>query len=85
MCLKTLNSNMVLYCVRCKRKTESTNVRSIVSRNKRLRLQGKCLVCKNTKSRFVRKHLKGGDFSSMLNSITSKIKLPWTRFKGEMH
>jgi len=76
---------MALYCIRCKRKTESANVRSIVSRNKRLRLQGKCLVCKNTKSQFVRKHQKGGDFSSRLNSVTSKIKLPWTRFKGEMH
>jgi len=76
---------MALDCVRCKRKTESTNVRSIVSRNKRLRLQENCLVCKNTKSQFVRKHQKGGNFSSMLNSVTSKKKLPWTRFKGEMH
>jgi len=76
---------MALYCVSCKRKTESTNVRSIVSRNKRRMLQGKCLICKSSKSQFVKTQQTGGDFSSMLNTITSEIKLPWTKFKGEMH
>jgi len=76
---------MALYCVRCKRKTESTDIRSIVSRNKRRLLRGKCRSCKSNKSQFVKKQQTGGDFSSMLNNVTSGIKLPWTKFKGEMH
>ena len=35
---------------------------------------------KNT--RFVQ---KGGDAVNSLNTLTSRIKLPWTKFRGEMH
>jgi len=55
---------MALYCVKYKRKTVSSNVRSIVSRNKRLMLQGKCLICKSTKSQFEGEmHIPGMNFA----------------------
>jgi len=44
-----------------------------------------CFEKKSNKSQFVKKQQTGGDFSSMLNTVTSGIKLPWTKFKGEMH
>jgi len=28
---------------------------------------------------------KGGDIVDSLNRITSRVKLPWARFRGEMH
>jgi len=48
-------------------------------------LQGKWFICKSNNSQFVKKQQTGGDFSSMLNMVTSGIKLPWTKFKGEIH
>jgi len=75
---------MALYCVKCKRRTKSSNVKNIVSKNNRLMLQGKCVVCGITKTQFVKKQT-GGDFTSMLNSVTRNIKLPWAKFAGEMH
>ena len=75
---------MAIYCVKCRRRTETSNIRSIVSKNKRHMLQGKCVVCGIIKSQFKKKQT-GGDFTSMLNSVTNKIKLPWSKFPGEMH
>jgi len=36
------------------------------------------------KTRYVRVQ-KGGDLVSSLNAVTSRVKLPWTKFPGEMH
>ena len=65
-----------MYCVKCKRKTETKDVRNVVSKNNRLMLRGVCVVCGTTKTQFV-KAPQGGDLVSSLNSITSNIKLPW--------
>ena len=37
---------------------------------------------RSKKTRFVQ---KGGDAVNSLNTLTSRIKLPWTKFRGEMH
>jgi len=37
-----------------------------------------------TKTQFVKKS-QGGDLVSSLNSVTKNIRLPWSRFAGEMH
>jgi len=73
-----------MYCVKCKRKTEAVDIQSVVSKNNRSMLRGRCAVCGCTKTQFVAKST-GGDLVSSLNSITSKIKLPWAKFPGEMH
>jgi hypothetical protein len=49
-------------------------------------LKGICAVCGKVKTKFVaRDQTEGGDLVSSLNKITSKIKLPWATFPGEMH
>ena len=73
-----------MYCVKCKSKTETIDVRNVVSKNDRPMLRGKCAVCGCTKTQFI-KLTKGGDLVSSLNSVTSKFKLPWVKFPGEMH
>jgi len=45
-------------------------------------LKGKCATCETIKTRFVQ---KGGDIVDSLNRITHRVKLPWARFRGEMH
>jgi hypothetical protein len=75
-----------MYCVKCKSKTETVDVKNVVSKNNKPMLRGKCSVCGCVKTQFVKMHTKtGGDLVSTLNKVTSKVKLPWAKFPGEMH
>jgi Domain of unknown function (DUF5679)/Phospholipase A2-like domain len=73
-----------MYCVKCKCKTETVDAQNVVSKNNRPMLRGKCAICGTTKTQFI-KVTAGGDLLSSLNAFTSKIKLPWAKFQGEMH
>ena len=54
-----------------------------VSKNNRRILRGKCGKCGTKKTRFVGQ--RGGDVGNSLNAVTGRIKLPWSKFAGEMH
>jgi len=71
------------YCVRCRKMTASTHEIRAVSKNKRQMVRGRCSTCRATKTRFIKQ--KGGDLVSSLNAITGRVKLPWSKFTGEMH
>ena len=43
-----------IYCLKCKTKTDTLEIKQIKSRNNRLMLQGKCALCGTTKSRFIK-------------------------------
>ena len=73
---------MKSYCVVCRRGTDTLQAKRLVSRNGRRMLKGKSVRCGTTKTRFVQ---KGGDIVNVLNRATGRIKLPWARFRGEMH
>ena len=75
-----------MYCVKCKIKTDTLNLQHTVSKNNRNMLKGTCSVCGTTKNKFVSAGLKkGGDLTNSINKFTSKLKLPWAKFPGEMH
>ena len=75
---------MEMYCLKCEAKTETIDVQNITSKNVKPMLKGICAVCRRYKTQFVKAE-RGSDFVSSLNSVTSNIKLPWAKFKGEMH
>jgi protein-arginine kinase activator protein McsA len=75
---------MEMYCLKCEAKTETIDVQNITSKNGRPMLKGICSVCRRYKTQFVKAE-HGGDLVSSLNSVTSNIKLPWAKFKGEVH
>ena len=75
-----------MYCVKCKTKTESEDVHTVTSKNGRPMARGRCVVCGKNKTQFIKGLVvDGGDLVGSLNSLTSNIKLPWTKFPGEMH
>ena len=49
----------------------------------------RCRTCASTKTTLIfllaARCKKGGDVINTLNAITRRVKLPWTRFSGEMH
>ena len=77
-----------MYCVKCKRNTDTLDLHYAVSKNNRNMLKGTCSVCGTTKNQFTAGALSvttGGDLTNSIYKFTSKIKLPWAKFPGEMH
>jgi len=72
-----------MYCVKCKKQTETKDMQNSMSKNGRPMIRGVCTVCGTTKTQFVK--AKGGDLVGSLNMLTSNTKLPWGKFPGEMH
>lgn len=67
-----------MYCLKCRRKTESINVIQITTKNNRFMLQGICVVCGCKKSMFV-KSTEGGKID--IHSVIGKLPKPkkgWT-------
>ncbi|XP_065643017.1 uncharacterized protein LOC136074610 [Hydra vulgaris] len=73
-----------MYCVKCRKKTNTLNLQNVVSKNNRNMQRGNCAICGRLKTQFVSSKT-GGDLVSSINSATRKIKLPWSKFPGEMH
>ena len=66
---------MKTYCVKCTKDTENLNSRIFKTKNNRLIMQSKCLVCGIKKSRFV----KGQEAKGLLSNLgvkTSLSKIP---------
>ena len=82
-----------MYCVKCRKNTDTLDLHPAVSKNNRNMIKGTCSVCGRIKNQFVAKpatakpvtSVEGGDLTSTINKFTSKIKLPWAKFPGEMH
>ena len=44
----------IIYCLKCKTKTDKLEIKQIKSKNNRLMLQGKCALCGSNKSSFIK-------------------------------
>ena len=51
-----------MYCLKCRRLTETENITTIVSKNSRLMRRGQCVACEKIKTQFIKKELLGGVF-----------------------
>ena len=72
---------MMIYCVRCKRKTETRNLQETMTSNGRRRKTGICTVCGSKKSQFIA--TKGAGFiNKMINRLPVEMHLPGHNFTG---
>ena len=51
-----------MYCLKCRRVTETQNITTATSKNSRLMRRGQCVTCGKTKSQFVKKEVVGEAF-----------------------
>ena len=76
---------MLMYCVRCKLKTDSLNLTQSITKNKRKMLKSICSVCGSKKSTFIKSDITGeGIGDAIINGIgkyVGELHLPAT--KGE--
>src|SRR4051794_25612366 len=63
-----------IYCLKCKKKTETINTSEVITKNNRRQLKGQCKICGTKKSQFIAKQtnnklLVGGEIGSELDSV----------------
>ena len=59
-----------MYCLKCRRVTETENISTATSRNVRLMRRDQCITCSKTKTQFVK---KGDARESFLNTLVNKL------------
>ena len=67
---------MLSYCLVCKKYTENKDAKMVKTKNNRLMLSSKCIICVNIKSRFMKKQETNGLLSNLgIKTPLSKIPL----------
>ena len=62
---------MLLYCLKCRKNTESKNPKVVRAKNRIIMLLSKCKVCDSKKSKFVKEQ----EASRLLSSLGIKTPL----------
>ena len=66
---------MLSNCLKCRKNTESKNLKVVRDKNKRVMLLSKCAVCDSKKSKFIKEQEANGLLSS-LGIKTSLSNIP---------
>ena len=67
---------MLSYCLRCRKHTESKNPKFVRTRNKRIMLLSKCMVCDSKITKFIKEQEASGLLKGLgTNTLLSKIPL----------
>lgn len=64
-----------MYCVKCKRRTNTNNIERAISRNNRNMLRGMCEECGNTKTQFVKEEVGRGLSNKLINNLPFELHL----------
>lgn len=62
-----------IYCVKCKKKTGSSNTNVVQTKNNRYRLTGQCTSCGTMKSQFISQQHANGLLGNLLGFPGGKI------------
>ena len=70
-----------MYCLKCRRVTETQNITTATSKNGRLMRRGQCVTCGKIKCKFVKKEVAVGSFlNSLVNKLPFEMQLPGHNF-----
>ena len=70
-----------IYCVKCRRFTETRDLQQITNKNNRQMLQGICVVCGTKNSKFISASGKGL-INDTINSLPFEMHMPGHNFTG---
>ena len=71
-----------MYCVKCKKKTNTTNEKLVTTSNNKQMKRGNCSVCGTTKTQFVKSSKGGSVLNKMINSLPVEMHLLGHNFTG---
>jgi hypothetical protein len=75
-------ANLLLYCFKCKSKTDSDDVEKVKTVNNKWRIISNCCNCGCKKSSFIKAPHEGGDLVDVLSNTFGEIHLPGHNFTG---
>ena len=69
-----------MYCLECRRVTETEKIATATSRNGRLMRRSQCITCGKTKTQ-LKKEVAGGSFlNTLVNNLPLEMHLPGHNF-----
>ena len=71
-----------MYCVKCKKATDTSNVQFAVSKNGRNMKRGTCVICGTTKTQFIKAQEGGSLLNKAINNLPFEMHLPGHNFTG---
>ena len=71
-----------MYCVKCKKRTETTNKQTTKTKNNRHQKRGTCVVCGTTKTQFIKAPTGGSLLNKAINNLPVEMHLPGHNFTG---
>ena len=71
-----------MYCVKCKKATDTSNVQFAVSENGRNMKRETCVVCGTTKTQFIKAQKDGSLLNKAINNLPFEMHLPGHNFTG---
>ena len=72
-----------MYCLKCRRVTETENITTATSINGSLMRRGQFITCGQTKTQFVKKGVACGSFlNTLVNKLPFEMHLPGHNFTG---
>ena len=72
-----------MYCLKCRRVTETENIATATSKNGRLMMRDQCITYGITKTHFIKRDATGGSFlNTLMNKLPFEMHLPGHNFTG---
>ena len=71
-----------MYCVKCKKRTNTTNERVTTTKNNRHMKRGTCVVCRTTKTQFIKASTGGSLLNKFIINLPVEMHLPGHNFTG---
>ena len=68
-----------MYCIKCKKATDTSGVQFAVSRNTK---RGTCVICGTTKMQFIKTPKGGSLLNKAINNLSFEMHLPGHNFTG---
>ena len=69
-----------MYCIKCKRRTDTTNERSTTTKNNRHMKRGTCVVCGINKRQFTKAPEGVSLLNKFINNLPVEMHLPGHNF-----
>ena len=71
-----------MYCVKCKKANDTSNVQFAVSRIRKKMKRGMCVICGTTKTQFIKAQKGGSVLNKAVNNLPFEMHLPGHNFTG---
>ena len=74
-----------MYCVKCEKATDTSDVHFVISKNGRNMKRGTCVICGTTKMQFIKAQEGGSLLKKAINNLPFEMHLPGTKLNKRLN